>query len=148
MTPHETMDNEEQQKKDVLMRIRASLGDIEEIRKLYRVPSISLGVLHQGEIIFRESLGVRDNRTQDPANADTLYHLASVSKGFLSALAGIAVAEGKLKWTAPVATYLPEFNPFDNPDVGKKVRILDCLRHTTGLGNNFACVVGPRQIIM
>jgi CubicO group peptidase (beta-lactamase class C family) len=132
----------------VLTRIQAARNEIKEIKKTCRVPSLSYGVLHRGEVIFRENLGVRDVEKKEPANADTLYNLASVSKCFLSALAGIAVAEGKLSWTALVSDYIPDFNPFDDPDIGRKARILDCLRHSAGVGTSSALVLGPKGLVM
>lgn len=65
----------------------------------------------------------------------------SVSKVFLSALTGIAIAEGKIKSTAQtVGTFLPEL-----PDSGvRQIRILDLLNMRAGLdftesyGNPFA----------
>ncbi len=65
----------------------------------------------------------------------------SVSKVFLSALTGIAIAEGKIKSTAQtIGTFLPELN-----DSGvKQIRILDLLNMRAGLdftesyGNPFA----------
>ena len=90
-------DRGETDSKDAIQaRVRDALDDIRKIQEICHVPSISFGILHKGEVIFRESLGVADTKTKDPATADTLYCLASVSKNFVSALAGIAVSEGKL----------------------------------------------------
>jgi len=99
-------------------------------------------------VILTENLGVRDGKTKQPANSDTLYHLASVSKCFASALAGIGVSEDKFEWKAPVSKYIPEFNPFDDPDVGSKARILDCLRHSAGVGNITNLLLGPKATVV
>jgi len=139
---------ERQTKKEILTRLLAARDDIKEIQKICRVPSISYGLLHNGEVLFRESIGVRDVETKQSSNPDTLYPLASVSKCFLSALAGIAVAEGKLSWTATISSYLPDFNPTDDPDVSKKARILDCLRHSSGVMTCYTLIVGPTGHLM
>ena len=87
-------------------------------------------------------------KTSQPANDDTLHHLGSVSKCFASALAGIAVSEGKLDWKGLISDYIPEFNPFDDPDVRNKARILDCLRHSTGVPGLTGLYLGPNGTIV
>ena len=128
--------------KEIILRLQRIIPEIEEIRKIVRAPSISFGVLHRGTIIFTGRVGsIGDNKTPDP---DTLYHLGSVSKCFVSALVGIAVEEGKLGWKDLISTHLTDFDPVDDPEIRSKVRILDCLRHSSGIGCfATALVLGP-----
>lgn len=128
---------------EIIQRLRKTIPEIEEVRKIVRVPSITFGVLHQGRIIFTGSVGsINDGQTPD---ADTLYHLGSVSKCFVSALVGIAVEEGKLGWKDLVSTHLTDFDPIDDPEMKTKVRILDCLRHSSGICSyGTTLVLGPR----
>lgn len=140
--------NGEDSKSQILSRLQETKDVIKEIQKLVRTPSISYGVMHQGEIIYYDSIGTISSTSEIPPDANTLYPLASVSKNFLSALAGIAVSEGKLSWTAPVSTYLPDFNPVGDLEIGKKARILDCLRHSAGVGTNGNFVWGPGGALM
>jgi CubicO group peptidase (beta-lactamase class C family) len=67
------------------------MRDIDRVKDLCRVPSISAGVLHEGKVIFMESLGLRDVEHKLEANCDTSYLLGSVSKMFASAALGILV---------------------------------------------------------
>lgn len=78
------------------------------------MPSISIGILHEGEVIFTGSVGEQDVSSHEPANEETLYSICSISKTFVSAAIGILVDEGKLQWTDPVGRYLPEFKPGAN----------------------------------
>ncbi|KAG9240191.1 beta-lactamase/transpeptidase-like protein [Calycina marina] len=91
---------------------------IKEIQKMVQMPSITYGVIHEGEVIC-DSIGSIDRTTGIPVDSNTLYSLVSVSKGFLSALAGISVSERKLSWTVPISTYLPDFNPFGDLEICK-----------------------------
>ncbi len=87
------------------------MGDVKAVQSICKVPSISLGVMHQGKVIFRESLGLRDVEDNLPADADTMYLLGSVSKVFLSAAAGIAVDEKRIKWNGRLSEYVDGFDP-------------------------------------
>jgi CubicO group peptidase (beta-lactamase class C family) len=66
-------------------------------------------------------------------NADTVYPVASCTKAFTAALCGILVEEGKLSWTEPVKTYLPDFDTVHDPEIGKRATLLDLCSHGTGL---------------
>lgn len=99
-------------------------------------------------MLFTKHLGEWNNRKKQPADDDTMYHLASVSKCFVSALAGIGVSEQNFEWKALISKYIPEFNPVDDPDVGSKARILDCLRHSSGVGSIIGLLVGPNGTVV
>lgn len=88
--------NELLSKESALICLRQASDDIKQIQQICRVPSVFFGVLHDGEVVFYESLGVRDKKTNQQANSDTLYDIRSVSKCFVSALARLVVSEGKL----------------------------------------------------
>ena len=72
---------------------------IEQIKESCGVASISVGVLHNNQVVFTRSIGYRDVERQIPPDEDTMYLVISVSKTFVSAAIGILVEEGKLQWT-------------------------------------------------
>jgi CubicO group peptidase (beta-lactamase class C family) len=108
---------------------------VEEIRKKCGVGSISVGVLHQGEVLFTGSTGDRDVAKQEKADNHTLYTLCSISKSFVAAAVGILVDRGKCNWTDPVGPYLPEFKTNGDPRVASEATFNDFLRHSGGLAN-------------
>jgi CubicO group peptidase (beta-lactamase class C family) len=120
---------------------------ITQLRDICSVPSISLGILHYGEVIHMESCGFRDVEESLPANPDTIYLLSSLSKGFLSAAVGVAVSEGKMAWKTPLSHYIPEFKHPD-PAVCEKANLNDFLRHSTGLSSPQLLVLGPRGTLI
>jgi CubicO group peptidase (beta-lactamase class C family) len=63
---------------------------------------------------------------------------------FLSSAVGIAVDDGKLDWEKPLSSYIPDFNPVEDPEIGKSADLIDCLRHSTGLGNPQILILAPR----
>ena len=79
-------------------RLEDCIPEIARVKELCRVPSISVGVLHEGKVAFMKSLGLRDVEQRLEANCDTSYLLGSVSKMFGSASIGILVEEGKMLW--------------------------------------------------
>ncbi|KAF2195030.1 beta-lactamase/transpeptidase-like protein [Zopfia rhizophila CBS 207.26] len=114
-------------------RLQLKTASISKIREAFGTPSVSCGVLHHGEIVFLHSNGYADTENKSLANPDTVYSIASCSKGFVSALCNILVHEGKLSWTAPVSAYIPSFQTVHDPEVGKRATLLDLCSHGTGL---------------
>ncbi|KAF5984276.1 d-aminoacylase [Fusarium coicis] len=83
----------------VRSRFEALCPILDQIQDNTRSASISIGVLHHGEVIFTRSSGFRDVEFRAPADTETSYLLYSLTKAFTAACCGILVDEGKLKWT-------------------------------------------------
>ncbi|KAL2840352.1 beta-lactamase/transpeptidase-like protein [Aspergillus pseudodeflectus] len=128
-------------------RLSSCLAQIQQIFSTCQTPSITLGVVHHGRVIMKNSIGHRDSELALPANENTIYMLGSCSKMFTSAAVGILVDEGKLSWTDRIQKHLPEFNPEGDPRIGQEADIIDCFRHTTGLASPMMLTVGPRGTI-
>lgn len=99
------------------------------------MPSISLGVIHEGRVLFQKSFGLRDIDADLEANSDTSYLISSCSNMFTATLVGILVREGDIAWNDPIRKYLPSFNPIDNPRMGEEATIADLCTHSTGIAN-------------
>ena len=127
----------------VLERLEGAHTQIERVGEICGASSISYGVLHYGDIIYTKSVGLRDQAQRLPADSQTIYPLASVSKGFLAAAVGILVDEGKLDWHVPIRTYLPQFNPVNDRDLGHYANVIDLLSHATGLAQHDLLHIGP-----
>ncbi|KAL8808548.1 MAG: hypothetical protein Q9182_000099 [Xanthomendoza sp. 2 TL-2023] len=118
---------------DTLAHRLYSLGPtIVEICRISGTPGVSLGVLHENEVIHVDNFGYRDVEGKKAPDQDTLYFVASLSKLFTAAGIGILVDEQKLEWNTPVSSILPEF---DHPDdtIKTKAGIVDFLSHRSGL---------------
>ncbi|KAJ0144632.1 Inositol 2-dehydrogenase [Fusarium oxysporum f. sp. albedinis] len=94
----------------VRSRIEALCPILDQIQDNTRSASISIGVLHHGEVIFTRSRGFR----------------------FTAACCGIPVDEGELNWTEPIRSYIPFTNTVD-PVVGQRATSQDALSHNRGL---------------
>ncbi|KAL9103693.1 MAG: hypothetical protein Q9163_001287 [Psora crenata] len=116
----------------VVDRLKALSPVIAEICRISGTPGASIGVLHDGEIIFTHNYGFRDVEAKIPPDEHTIYHIASLSKSFTAASMGILVEEGKMAWDTPVHKILPDFKQI-NATVNDKATMLDFMSHRTGL---------------
>src|ERR1700677_3446379 len=100
--------------------------------KAFGVPGMALGVVKDGRLIYAKGYGVRSVASSEQVNTNTLFGIASVTKGFTAAALGILVDEGKVKWDDKVQEYIPEFAMYD-PYVTREFTIRDLLVHHSGL---------------
>jgi CubicO group peptidase (beta-lactamase class C family) len=114
--------------------------DLKELDKYYDkmvkdwdIPSASIGIVKNGELIFKGNYGVLKVGEKEKPNEQTLYAIASNSKAFTSAVIGMLVQEGKLDWNDKVKKYLPYFAMYDSW-VNEHITIRDILSHRVGLG--------------
>lgn len=129
-------------------RLEACLPQIRQYQEICKVPSITFGVVHHGQAVYKGNVGHRDASQTHPADFDTMYMIGSCSKMFTSAAVGILVDEGRLNWTDPIQKHIPEFDPKGDPRIGKEADIIDCLRHSTGLRSPTMLVLGPNGTII
>ena len=101
--------------------------------KDWDLPSASIGIVKDGELIFTGNYGVLEIGKKGGPDENTLYAIASNSKAFTSAIIGMLVQEGKLNWDDKVKSYLPYFAVYDEW-VSEHVTIRDLLSHRIGLG--------------
>ncbi|QCX39759.1 serine hydrolase [Aureibaculum algae] len=101
--------------------------------KDWDIPSVTIGIVKDGKLVFTGSYGVKEVGKNDRPDANTNYAIASNSKAFTSSIIGMLVDEGKLNWNDKVKDYLPYFAVYD-PWVSANVTIRDLLSHRVGLG--------------
>jgi CubicO group peptidase (beta-lactamase class C family) len=99
----------------------------------FNVPGIAVAIVKDGKVVLAKGYGVKSILTNEKADANTLYGIASNSKAFTSAALAILIDEGKLKWDDKVITYLPNFKMY-NDYVTNEFTIRDLLTHRSGLG--------------
>ena len=93
-----------------------------------RLPGLSLAVVKDGEVVYSRGYGFRDVSGAVPADEDTLYGIASITKSF-TALAVMQLAEaGKLSLSDPVSNYIEPV-----PEAFSDVTIHHLLTHSSGI---------------
>lgn len=73
------------------------------------VPGTSMGIIQDGEVVFSGGFGVRKLGSPESVDGDTMYMIASNSKGLTTLLLAKLVDEGKIDWKDPVTKILPGF---------------------------------------
>jgi CubicO group peptidase (beta-lactamase class C family) len=112
-----------------------------KVEELYRqqlrsagIVGSSLTLVRDGAIVATAVYGDQDKNTRRPADADTIYHWASITKTFT----GIAIMQlrdrGLLSLDDPIVKYVPEFREVHDPfgDISG-VTIRHMMTHSSGL---------------
>jgi len=81
----------------------------EKIHSITGQPGISIGVIHQGQVVLKHNAGVINIETQREPDEDTLFCIASLPKAFMAASLDMLVRQGKTSWDATIHSILPEF---------------------------------------
>jgi CubicO group peptidase (beta-lactamase class C family) len=100
------------------------------------VPSVSVGVVAFGSLVYAESVGYANRTERRHASPDTPYYIASVTKPFTATLALMMVEDGVLDLDAPVSIYLPDSVRVPLDSAGGAMTLRHLLTHTAGLPKN------------
>ncbi len=113
-------------------RLAALAKFVEDGQKATGVPGVSVGIVQEGKVVFAGGFGVRELGTPTKVDADTLYMIASNTKGLTTLLLAKLVEQGKLTWTTPVTSLLPSFKLGD-ADTTSRVLVEHLICACTGL---------------
>lgn len=113
-----------------------------------KLPNAQLLVGHENEIVHFASLGAA-REGGSPVDETSLFRIASMTKPVTSIAFMMLVEEGRVAVDTPVHHVLPEFKglgvyrgggagvPFQTAATGEPMRMVDLLRHTSGLTYSF-----------
>lgn len=97
-----------------------------------QIPGVAIAVVTPHQTLYMKSLGHRKTGSPRPIDANTVFRIASVSKGFASVLTGLLVRDSLLHWDDPVTKYVPDF-ALQTPANTRTLTIRHVLSHTSGL---------------
>ncbi len=93
---------------------------------------LSVAVVKDGKVVLMRTYGVTEAGGAQRVTPDTVFRLASLSKGFAGTLAALEQSEGKLDLQAKAVAYAPQFRLKNAKDT-QAVTLEHVLSHRTGL---------------
>ena len=113
-----------------------SLRDFEKVLdKAAQAPDfvgLAVAVVRDGKPVLIRTYGEREAGSGQPVTPNTVFRLASISKGFAATLAAIEVNEHKFTWGDKVASSVPQLRLRTTGDTDA-LTVEDILSHRTGL---------------
>jgi len=97
---------------------QAYAQEIDQLRKELHIPGLSVAILKNREIVLAEGFGYADVKNKIPAEANTPYNIASLTKPFAAAVLMKLVEQGRLDLDVEMATIL---NDADFPYRGDSI---------------------------
>jgi len=118
-------------------KLASAFPEIDRLFKAFaersRVPGIAYGILIDGRLAHVGAVGVRDARTKDPVDADTVFRIASMTKSFTALCIMRLRDEGKLSLDDPAERYVPELANLAYPTADSpRITIRHLLSHAEG----------------
>ncbi len=108
---------------------------VAEIAATEDIVGLAMAVVRDGRIEVIRTYGVRERGGGAPVTPDTVFRLASLSKGFAGSLVAQLVTEGKLTLDAPAAPFAPEFRLKNTSQIGA-LTLEHVMSHRLGLPPN------------
>ncbi len=96
------------------------------------VPGVGLALVDHGKVVYEGGLGVRELGKTQPVDENTLFMIASNTKGLTTLMLARLVDQGKLRWDEPVTQAYAPFR-LGSPATTAKVRIEDLICACTGV---------------
>lgn len=100
--------------------------------KTSRTVGAAVAIIYQNQVAFLKCFGLKNARTKDSIDENTIFRLASVSKPISGVLAGMLAEENIINLDDKVTDYIPELR-LKNPNMTNELKIKNLLSHTTGL---------------
>src|SRR5262252_9205446 len=125
----------------VLLRVPASAQTVssQKVDQIFSVydkpgsPGCSLGVIRNGEFVYRKAYGLASLELGVPLSSQSVFYMASVSKQFTAASVVLAAERGYLSLDDDVRKYIPEL-----PDYGHIITLRQMLHQSSGFRDFFA----------
>ncbi len=119
-------------KSDDRINLHALEQHITNLMEKNQIPGLAVGIVRGDEIILQKGFGYKNVKNKEPFDSTTLFGIGSNTKTFTSALLGILVDKGKIKWNDKIITHFPEFK-VDDEYYTHHLTIEDLLSHRSGI---------------
>jgi beta-lactamase class C len=120
-------------------RIKAAMDAyshwLDVVAQRNEVAGLATAVVVDNKVAFERTIGYADVATQHPVTPSTVFRLASLSKAFATAVAGLLIDDGRFNWNTKLAGVLPFFQLKDAQASGAAT-VGDILGQRIGLPHN------------
>lgn len=106
-------------------------GYIKQGIKQWNIPGLAVAIIKDGKVVVMKGYGVRDIKTNQPVDENTLFQIASNSKLFTGTALAKLEEEKKLSLDDKITKYFPQYTDYD-PNTTALVTIKDMLGHHLG----------------
>jgi CubicO group peptidase (beta-lactamase class C family) len=96
------------------------------------VPGVAVAVVYRDKVVYLQGFGVRKAGSGQPADSDTVFQLASLSKPIASTIVAALVSNHEVDWDDRIIDLDKGFE-LSNPNVTQQLTIRDLLSHRSGL---------------
>jgi CubicO group peptidase (beta-lactamase class C family) len=110
-------------------------GRLTALADKHGVVGASLAVAH-GDEVLEAATGLLSTRTRQPATADSVFQIGSITKVWTATLVMKLVDDDLLDLDAPLVGYLPEFMVADE-ELTQRITARHLLAHTSGIAGDF-----------
>jgi len=117
-------------------------AEVAQLMEKAGVPGLSCAILNDSQVSYVHAFGVKNRKTGEPLDPDTVFAGASFSKTVFAYVAMQLVEEGVLDLDRPLHEYLPEPLPsyeqyvdLEGDDRYRSITARMSLSHTTGFPN-------------
>jgi CubicO group peptidase (beta-lactamase class C family) len=105
---------------------------LEKIVRDEKIPGLAVGIVEAGKLVYSRGFGVMKlGEPARPVTAETLFHMASITKTFVATAVMQLVEQGKVDLDARVTRYAPYFRLKD-PRY-ESITVRQMLTHTSGM---------------
>jgi CubicO group peptidase (beta-lactamase class C family) len=115
-----------------------SFGNLEQFLKTQidtlEIPALSIAIINDGKIVYNNSIGVSNTRTNLPVNENSIFESASLSKPVFAFFVMKLSEKAIINLDRPLYLYLPE-EELEKDQRYKKVTARMVLNHSTGFPN-------------
>lgn len=109
-------------------------ADIPALMKEAEIPGMSIAVIRNGRVAWHNNFGVKNSKTAQPVDDNTVFEAASLSKPVFAYAVLKLVEQGKIGLDVPLTTYLAKRYIENDPRL-EKITARFVLSHRTGFPN-------------
>lgn len=99
--------------------------------KDWNLPGLSVVIVKDGQVVWIKGYGVRDVRSRNPVDENTLFMIASNTKLFTATALSLLETRGRISLNDKITKYYPDYRLYDS-NTTQLVTLRDLLTHRIG----------------